>query len=128
MIMFINLFSKFKDKIIYILVDKLPPGLHQIDKIEDKNTRGNRIIDNTLMIEHNQRNTILKGLVRLTTSEIEYVEDRLGHDWRYAMDITKIEDELGWYPKISFEEAMKMVLPDSGSTKNWDLKIVKLSP
>ena len=37
---------------------------------------------------------------------VEYVEDRKGHDWRYAMDISKIEDELGWYPKISFEEGI----------------------
>ena len=71
----INNFSKFKDKIIYILVDKLPPGLHQIDKIEDKNTRGNRIIDNTLMIEHNQRNTILKGLNESLDDDLIIVSD-----------------------------------------------------
>jgi dTDP-glucose 4,6-dehydratase len=44
--------------------------------------------------------------------EIEFVEDRKGHDWRYAMDITKIEDELGWYPKISFEEGIKELLDE----------------
>ena len=37
---------------------------------------------------------------------VEYVEDRKGHDWRYAMDITKIRQKLGWGPRITFEEGM----------------------
>ena len=57
-------------------------------------------------------NTILKGLVGLTTSEIEYVEDRLGHDWRYAMDIDKISYELDWEPKIDFEDGIKELLDE----------------
>ena len=35
--------------------------------------------------------------------QIQYVDDRLGHDFRYAIDSTKIKNELGWYPKIDFE-------------------------
>lgn len=34
---------------------------------------------------------------------ITYVKDRLGHDQRYAIDPTKIRNELGWYPETSFE-------------------------
>ena len=41
---------------------------------------------------------------------IEYVEDRLGHDWRYAMDISKIKNELGWSPKIKFKDGIKELL------------------
>ena len=37
---------------------------------------------------------------------IEYVQDRLGHDFRYGMDISKIRDELGWSPRINFEEGI----------------------
>ena len=36
-------------------------------------------------------------------SLIKYVTDRLGHDRRYAIDSTKIQDELGWKPKYTFE-------------------------
>lgn len=34
---------------------------------------------------------------------ITFVKDRLGHDQRYAIDPTKIKEELGWYPETSFE-------------------------
>ncbi len=37
---------------------------------------------------------------------IEYVEDRKGHDWRYAMDNTKITEELGWKPEINFQSGL----------------------
>ena len=38
---------------------------------------------------------------------INFVTDRLGHDFRYAIDATKIKDELGWTPKTSFDEGIK---------------------
>jgi len=68
-------FSKFKEKIIYILVDKLPEGLHDTSKIEDLDEKGNRIIDNTLMIEHAQRNSIAKGLVDADDNDLIIVSD-----------------------------------------------------
>jgi dTDP-glucose 4,6-dehydratase len=37
---------------------------------------------------------------------IEFVEDRPGHDYRYAIDSTKIKKDLGWFPKISLNEGL----------------------
>ena len=37
---------------------------------------------------------------------ITYVDDRLGHDFRYAINASKIRKNLGWKPKYSFEEAI----------------------
>ena len=51
-------------------------------------------------------NTIIDSL----GGEIEYVEDRKGHDWRYAMNISKIKNELGWKPKVNFEIGMEELL------------------
>ncbi|MDF2379360.1 MAG: dTDP-glucose 4,6-dehydratase [Candidatus Gracilibacteria bacterium] len=37
---------------------------------------------------------------------IEYVSDRPGHDFRYAVDSSKLQRELGWMPKVPFEEGI----------------------
>ncbi|MEA3464217.1 MAG: dTDP-glucose 4,6-dehydratase [Patescibacteria group bacterium] len=37
---------------------------------------------------------------------IEYVKDRPGHDFRYAMDYSKIKNELGWQPQIDFDQGL----------------------
>jgi dTDP-glucose 4,6-dehydratase len=42
-----------------------------------------------------------------TTELITYVEDRLGHDFRYAIDASKIKRELGWVPKETFESGLR---------------------
>ena len=45
---------------------------------------------------------------------ISFVKDRLGHDYRYAVDISKIKNELGWIPKTNFIDSIK-------KTVNWYL-------
>ena len=45
---------------------------------------------------------------------IEYVTDRPGHDQRYAIDASKIDRELGWRPRWTFEEGLR-------DTVNWYL-------
>ncbi|MBY0383710.1 dTDP-glucose 4,6-dehydratase [bacterium] len=50
--------------------------------------------------------TIL-SLLKKDENLIEFVEDRKGHDWRYAMDVSKVQKELGWTPKVSFEQGLE---------------------
>jgi dTDP-glucose 4,6-dehydratase len=38
---------------------------------------------------------------------IRFVADRPGHDWRYAIDVTRMQDELGWHPTETFETGMR---------------------
>ncbi len=39
-------------------------------------------------------------------SLIEFVRDRPGHDWRYAMDISRVRTELGWSPHYRLEDGL----------------------
>ncbi len=50
---------------------------------------------------------------------IEYVEDRLGHDRRYAIDSTKIQKDLGWKPKYTFEIGIKETIEWYLANKEW---------
>ena len=41
---------------------------------------------------------------------ITYVTDRAGHDMRYAIDATKLKEELGWTPSLQFEEGISKTI------------------
>lgn len=45
-----------------------------------------------------------------STSLITFVKDRAGHDLRYAIDATKLNKELGWYPSLQFEEGIEKTI------------------
>jgi dTDP-glucose 4,6-dehydratase len=55
------------------------------------------------------------------TSEklITYVTDRAGHDMRYAIDATKIKDELGWVPSLEFEEGLDKTIDWYLNNEDW---------
>jgi len=44
--------------------------------------------------------------MKKSESLISFVEDRKGHDFRYAMNFSKMEKEFGWRPKVNFEEGL----------------------
>lgn len=73
---------------------------------------------------HNERSnlevvkTILKVLGK-DESLITYVKDRPGHDLRYAMDPTKIENELGWKPTYTFETGIVPTIKWNLENKKW---------
>lgn len=52
---------------------------------------------------------ILK-LMDISENLVEYVPDRPGHDKRYSLDSTKIQNELNWKPKFDFEQAIEKTI------------------
>ena len=60
------------------------------------------------------------------TSKIQFIEDRKAHDRRYAMDASKIERELGWKPKHTFEEALPKTIEWYLANREWVEKSVGL--
>jgi len=69
---------------------------------------------------------VKKILKYLNKSEdlIQFVEDRKGHDLRYAIDSSKIEKELGWTRKCSFEKSLKETIDWYLDNKQWIADIV----
>ncbi|MEN2283755.1 dTDP-glucose 4,6-dehydratase [Algoriphagus sp. SE2] len=55
------------------------------------------------------------------TSEklITFVKDRAGHDLRYAIDATKIKEELGWEPSLQFEEGIEITIDWYLNNQEW---------
>lgn len=50
---------------------------------------------------------------------ITYVKDRAGHDMRYAIDATKLKEELGWQPSLQFEEGLSKTIDWYLSNEEW---------
>ncbi|CAF1027809.1 unnamed protein product [Rotaria sordida] len=50
---------------------------------------------------------------------IKYVTDRPGHDRRYAIDATKINNELGWFPSVKFEEGLNQTVDWYLNNQSW---------
>lgn len=61
---------------------------------------------------------ILKELGK-PESLISYVEDRKGHDLRYAIDPTKANNELGWKPSTMFEDGIKLTIQWYSNHMTW---------
>lgn len=57
--------------------------------------------------------------VESVRAQITYVTDRPGHDFRYAIDPTKIETELGWKPSIGFEQGLHQTVKWYLSHPEW---------
>ena len=73
---------------------------------------------------HNERTNleVVKTVIReLGKSEdlITYVTDRPGHDMRYAIDPTKIHEELGWLPETKFDDGIKKTIKWYLDNKKW---------
>lgn len=50
---------------------------------------------------------------------ITFVEDRKGHDLRYAVDYSKLQNELGWTPSVGFEEGLKKTVGWYVCNRSW---------
>ena len=73
---------------------------------------------------HNERTNldVVKTILQILNkpeSLIKYVEDRKGHDLRYAIDPTKIRDRLGWLPSVGFDDGISQTVTWYLDNENW---------
>jgi dTDP-glucose 4,6-dehydratase len=92
--------------------------LHQGKNGEIYNVGGNNERTNIDIVK-----TILNQLNK-PDSLIKFVDDRLGHDRRYAIDATKIMEELGWQPKYMFDDGIKQTVDWYLQNENWWQRII----
>ena len=64
-------------------------------------------------------NLIPKGDSESYKKLIHFVQDRPGHDLRYAIDASKLNSKLGWFPKESFESGLEKTIRWYINNKNW---------
>ena len=63
--------------------------------------------------------TKILEILNKSKENIQFVEDRPGEDTRYSLDSTKIYEELGWKPKINFDEGLEKTIQWYISNKDW---------
>ena len=60
------------------------------------------------------------GRIKGTSEQlITFVKDRPGHDLRYAIDASKIKNELGWEPTVTFKEGLKKTIDWYLNNEEW---------
>jgi dTDP-glucose 4,6-dehydratase len=70
--------------------------------------------------------TIIKEIFEImnkSSDQIEFIEDRPGHDFRYSLDSSKIRNEMNWSPKTEFHEGLKKTVDWYLQNKEWWSKI-----
>ena len=65
------------------------------------------------LIDEKQKNESKSELL------IEYIDDRLGHDFRYAIDSTKLQNELDWKPQFDLNEGLSKTVQWYMDNKDW---------
>lgn len=73
-----------------------------------------------LIKENSKYRSILKtDLSNINYNLIKYIEDRKGHDKRYAVDSIKVKNELGWFPETKFEEGIIKTIKWYFENQDW---------
>jgi len=85
------------------------------------NIAGHNEIDNITIVK-----SILKIMGR-SANLIKYVKDRPGHDLRYSLKTTKIKKEIGWKPKYTFEDGLRITINWYLNNRSWWQSISKNS-
>jgi dTDP-glucose 4,6-dehydratase len=70
-------------------------------------------------LTNNEITSLILAAMDEDESSIEYVEDRKGHDFRYSVDWTKINRELGYEPQVKFEDGLKETIQWYRDNEAW---------
>ena len=90
---------------------------------EEKNINIVKLVIDILKEEitnNNKYKKVLKtDISNISYDLITYVQDRLGHDMRYAIEPSKIAKDLGWYPETDFETGIRKTVKWYLENQEW---------
>jgi dTDP-glucose 4,6-dehydratase len=92
---------------LWTVLTKAAPG-------ELYNIGGNNEIPNRRITE-----TVLREMGKDWDQSVQYVKDRPGHDRRYAIDASKIQQQLGWSPRHPFDQAIRATIDWYRKNEPW---------
>ena len=97
----INKFHKFKDKIIYIIVDNQPKNILDLIESEDKDKRGEKLILNGMARDYYQRESLAKGLTEARDNDLILISDLDEIPNLKKLNLTQIKNNI-----LIFEQKM----------------------
>ncbi len=97
----INKYKKFKDKIIYIVVDNQPPNILQLEDSDSKDRRGEKLILNGMARDYHQRQELNKGLKNARDEDLILISDLDEIPNLNTLDFSNIKNEI-----LIFEQKM----------------------
>ena len=97
----INKFQKFKDKIIYLIVDKQPSNILDLIEGEDKDKKGEKLILNGMARDYYQRENLSRGLTEAEDDDLILISDLDEIPNLNKLDFTKVKNNI-----LIFEQKM----------------------
>ena len=94
-------FSKFKDKIIYIPLEKEPPNILEINKTDTEEEKGKKLILNGMARDYFQRENLQNGLTKADNEDLILISDLDEIPDLKSLDFTKIKNNI-----VIFEQKM----------------------
>jgi len=82
------------------------------------------ILKDEITANDEYKKVLKTDLANVNYDLITYVQDRLGHDMRYAIDPSKIARELGWYPETDFETGIRKTVKWYLENQEWVNEVV----
>ncbi len=97
----INNYEKFKDKIIYLPLENQPDNLHLIDKNESKSIKNSKTLDNALLRENFQRNSLQEKIDQFSNDDLILISDvdEIPNltNYKYKAKVTFFEQKMFYY-------------------------------
>ncbi len=108
----ISKYSKYKDKIIYIKIEKKPPNLNEVIDTDNEDKKKKKQLINSLIIENYQRNYITNGIKNFADNDLILISDLDEIPNLSKINFDKIKNKIYLFKQIFFQYKLDLYLKD----------------